>query len=456
MDLLKELRQQVDEPGRVSTGESVLDQHGRDLTYHTPHRPDGVVFAQTVNEVSRVMKFANEHKIPVVPYAQGTSLEGHVIPVYGGISLDLNGLNKILEIRPQDFLVRVQSGVTRSQLNHALHPHGLQFPLDPGADASLGGMAATNASGTTAVRYGVMRNQVLDLQVVLADGSVVRTGGMAFKSSAGYYLTGLFIGSEGTLGVITELTLRVYPVPEYTIAARAVFSDIATACNAAYGMMGSGIAVGRVELVDANTVQAVNRMKATNYVEQPTLFLEFHGTRKAVEADVQVAQEVCEEEGCRHFVFETDPQAREKLWEARHDAALAIMQTAPGKKMKLTDVCMPVSELPEAIRRARETIDSHGIYGAILGHVGDGNYHVEFMVDPENPEEMARADEVNDQIVRYALERGGTCTGEHGVGLGKMAYLEEEHKDTLPLMRRLKETFDPYHILNPGKVFALD
>jgi D-lactate dehydrogenase (cytochrome) len=454
MELREALLAVIRDPTRVSVSESVRQQHGRDLTYHHPHQPDVVVFPETTEEVSQVLRIANERRVPVVPYAVGSSLEGHVIPVRGGISLDMNRMNRILEVRSQDFLVRVQPGVTREQLNEHLKPFGLFFPVDPGANASLGGMAATNASGTAAVRYGVMRAQVLGLEVVLADGRVIRTGGMAVKSSAGYNLTGLFVGSEGTLGVITELTLRVYGIPEHTVAARAVFPNIEAACQAAYGIIGSGIPIGRVELVDELTIAAVNRHKQTAYDEAPTLFLEFSGTRASVEADVALAREVCADEGCTAFMFEADSSARARLWEARHEAAMAIMQTAPGKRLKATDVCVPISEMPGAIRMARETIDRRGIYGAILGHVGDGNYHVSFMVDADNPDEVRVAEQVNDEIVRYALERGGTCTGEHGVGLGKIRYLEQEHGDSLALMKAIKAAFDPNHILNPGKLFT--
>jgi D-lactate dehydrogenase (cytochrome) len=453
VDIRAHLLELIKDESRVSTGQSVLEQHGRDMTYHPPHRPDCVVFAKTTEEVQRVLSFANDHHIPVTPCGVMTSLEGHAIPVQGGISLDLTHMNKVLEIRPNDFLVRVQPGVTRTQLNKALKSYGLQFPLDPGADATLGGMAATNASGTTAVRYGVMRNQVLDLEVVLADGSVVHTGGMALKSSAGYHLTGLFVGSEGTLGVITELTLRVHAIPEHTVAARAVFPDVFSACNAAYAIISSGVPIGRVELVDEYTIDAVNRLKGTDYTVKPTLFLEFHGSKEAVKGDVTIGEQCCTEEGALEFVFESDETARRQLWEARHDAALAIAQTAPGKKMKITDVCLPISELPGAIQYARKLIDENGIYGAILGHVGDGNFHVEFMVNPDDEREMEVAERVNYEIVQYALANGGTCTGEHGIGLGKTKYLQLEHSDTVQWMKGIKQLFDPRGILNPGKLF---
>ncbi|QSO51621.1 FAD-binding protein [Alicyclobacillus curvatus] len=476
-----QLLELIPDPKRVTRGTSIIAAHSQDYSHHAPHRPDVVVFAESTEDVVKVMQFANQHYIAVTPCGVLTSLEGHAIPIHSGISLDVTLMNRVLDVRPQDFLVRVQPGVTRTQLNRELRRYGLQFPLDPGADASLGGMAATNASGTTAVRHGVMRDQVLDLEVVLADGSVIHTGGMSAKSSAGYNMTGLFIGSEGTLGVITELTLRVYPIPESTIAARAVFADLAAASAAAYGIMQSGIPIGRIELVDEHTIFAVNHAKGTTYMEKPTLFLEFEGSNAAVQEDVRIVEDICSEvdrgaggsgsggnpgstassassanhgNGLIEFVFETEAEKRNLLWEARHDAALAVIQTAPQKRMKVTDVCVPLSDLPEAIRMARETIDSYGTYGAILGHVGDGNYHVIFMVDPNDAEELRIADEMNDKIVQYALARGGTCTGEHGVGIGKMRYLAKEHPDTLPWMKGIKQLFDPSGILNPGKLFA--
>jgi D-lactate dehydrogenase (cytochrome) len=326
--------------------------------------------------------------------------------------------------------------------------------VDPGWDASLGGMAGTNASGTNAVRYGVMRDQVLDLEVVLADGTVMRTGGMAMKSSAGYHLTGLFVGSEGTLGVFTELTLRLYPVPEKVLAARAVFPGIEEAGRAAVAMIRSGMRIGRVELVDARTVEAVNAYKGTDYAVAPTLFLEFSGSEAGVEGDVAKARAIADAEGCGGFEFEADEAARERLWEARHEAGLAITRLNPDKRPMTTDVCVPISDLPAALSHARRTIAEHGFDGAILGHVGDGNYHAVFPVDVQDKEETERAERVSGRIVRYALERGGTCTGEHGVGSGKTGYLVEEHGDSLPFMRGIKGLADPNGIMNPGKIFA--
>src|SRR5215216_1603281 len=454
MDLLAELGTILPEDRVVWSGDE-LERHGGGVfTYHAPVQPDAVVYPESRDEVVRVLRFANEHRVPIVPFGQGSSLEAHTLPVQGGISLDLGRMDRILEVRPDDFIGRVQPGVTHGALNAALAEHGLLFPVDPGWDASLGGMVGTNASGTNAVKYGVMRDQVLGLEVVLADGTVIRTGGMAMKSSAGYDLTGLFVGSEGTLGVLTELILRLYPLPERIVAARAVFPDIEAAGRASVAMIWTGMGIGRVELVDARTVGAVNAYKGTDYAVAPTLFLEFSGSEASVENDVEVARSTSATDGCSLFEVEADEAAREKLWEARHDAALAIRDLYPGMGMMSTDVCVPISDLPGALRHARDTIESRGLDGAILGHVGDGNYHAVFPVDPRDRADRERAETVNAEIVDYALQRGGTCTGEHGIGAGKTAYLRKEHGDSLPFMREIKRIADPNGIMNPGKVFG--
>src|SRR5215210_2991479 len=456
MDLLSELANVVSED-RIRADEEEIERHGQPFfTYHTPHPPDVVVFPESRDEVVEILRFANERGVPVVPYGEGSSLEGHTIPKEGGISLDTGLMDEILEVRPEDFVARVQPGVTHGKLNARLEEHGLFFPVDPGWDASLGGMAATNASGTNAVRYGAMRDQVLGLEVVLAGGTVMRTGGMAMKSSAGYNLTGLFVGSEGTLGVFTEVILRLYPIPECVLAARVVFPGIERAGRAAVAMIRSGMRIGRVELVDARTVEAVNVYKGTDYAVSPTLFLEFSGGEASVEEDVGKARDISESEGSTAFEFESDEAGREKLWEARHEAGLAVRDLYPDKKPMTTDVCVPVSDLPDALREARETIKSHGLDGAILGHLGDGNYHAIFPVDPEDEEDLRRAEKVNAEIVDYALARGGTSTGEHGIGSGKTGHLEKEHGDSLPFMRKIKELADPNGIMNPGKIFADD
>jgi D-lactate dehydrogenase (cytochrome) len=454
MDLLAQLGTILPEDRVVSSGDELEHHGGGVFTYHTPVRPDAVVYPQSRDEVVEILRFSNEHRVPIVPFGQGSSLEAHTLPVHGGISLDLGRMDRILEIRPDDFIARVQPGLTHGALNAALAGHGLLFPVDPGWDASLGGMAGTNASGTNAVKYGVMRDQVLGLEVVLGDATVIRTGGMAMKSSAGYDLTSLFVGSEGTLGVLTELILRLYPLPEHVVAARAVFPDIESAGRAAVAMIRTGMRIGRVELVDARTIEAVNAYKGTDYAAAPTLFLEFSGSKAGVESDVEVARETSAAEGCSSFEVEVDEEAREKLWEARHDAALAIRDLYPGMGMMGTDVCVPISDLPGALRHARDTIGSRGLHGAILGHVGDGNYHAVFPVGTGDEADQERAEAVNAEIVDYALERGGTCTGEHGIGMGKTGHLQKEHGDALPFMREIKSIADPNGIMNPGKIFS--
>jgi D-lactate dehydrogenase (cytochrome) len=454
MDLLSDLRRLVSEEDRVRTDTEELERHGRAFfTYLAPHIPDAVIYPKSREEVVEIVRFADGRGVPVVPYGEGSSLEGHTIPIRGGISLDFGLMDEILGVRPDDFVARVQPGVTHGKLNERLKEHDLFFPVDPGWDASLGGMAATNASGTNAVRYGAMRDQVLGLEAVLASGTVIRTGGMSMKSSAGYNLTGLFVGSEGTLSVFTELILRLQPIPEQILAARAVFPSIEAAGRAAVATIRSGMQIGRLELVDARTVEAVNAYKGTSYAVSPTLFLEFSGTEVAVERDVASARAISEAEGARAFDFEEDEAARERLWEARHEAALAIKELNPDKKPMTTDVCVPISILPDALREARGIIESRGLDGAILGHVGDGNYHAVFPVDPDDEEDRERAERVNSEIVAYALARGGTCTGEHGIGFGKVGYLREEHGDSLPLMQEIKRLADPNDIMNPGKIF---
>lgn len=453
MDIARSLEDLVEDKQRVSVASEDLEKHSHDFAYHTPRKPDAVVFPKDKDEVRDILRFADENKVPIVPFGEGSSLEGSVVPVRGGVSLDFSLMDEILEIRSDDFIARVQPGVTHEKLNGRLKEHGLLFPVDPGWNASLGGMCGTNASGTNAVKYGVMRDQVLGLEVVLADGSIMRAGSLAMKSSAGYDLTGLFVGSEGTLGVFTEIVLRLYPAPEKTVAARAVFPSIEAAGSAAIAMIRTGMQIGRVELVDENTIKAVNDYKDTSYTEGPTLFLEFSGNEAGVENDVEKAREASAAEDCLAFDFEEDEAGMELLWEARHEAALAIVAAAPSKLAMSTDVCVPVSELPDALKNARRTIAARGIEGAILGHVGDGNYHAVFMLDPNDEEDLKRAKEVNAEIVGYALKRGGTCTGEHGVGFGKMEHLEAEHGDSIPFMRKLKKMADPNNVLNPGKLF---
>ncbi|WP_420913231.1 FAD-binding oxidoreductase [Indiicoccus explosivorum] len=453
--VLEELKQLLSED-RVSTNESVLDQHSRDESYHEPVMPDAVVFPLSAQDVSGIMKTAGKYGIPIIPFGLGTSLEGHVIPYSGGISIDFSLMDKILEVKPEDFLVRVQPGVTRSKLNQELKKYGLFFSVDPGADATLGGMAATNASGTTSVKYGVMRDQVRDLEVVLADGSIIHTGNLAVKSSSGYNLNGLFVGSEGTLGCFTELTLQVYGIPESIVGARASFGTIGQAVNAVVGVLQAGIQIARIELIDAQSMRHVNGYSGTDYKEAPTLFMEFHGNEAGLRQDMEFAEEILEDHGCEEFKFERDSTARNQLWDARHDLAYAVMRGNPGKKMMVTDVCLPISQLAAGIDSAQQGMKEFGFEGGIVGHVGDGNYHALLMIDTDNPEEMERAEKFNEKIVEFALSRGGSCTGEHGVGIGKMKYQKKEHGDSLNVMLAVKKALDPEGRLNPGKLLQTD
>ena len=434
---------------RVRDGDSERDLHAEDLSFHPPHRPDLVVYPRSTDEVAQVLVLANEHGIPVTPFGAGTSLEGHVIPVRGGISLDLTGLDRILDVSPENLTATVQAGVTRLTLARAAGEHGLFFPVDPGADATLGGMAATNAAGTTTVRYGKMRANTLALEAVLADGRVIRTGSRAAKTSAGYDLTGLLIGSEGTLAVITEVTVRLHAIPERAVALRIAFPDIESACRTAASIVGAGAGVTRVELMDAWIVSAVNAYSGTSYPEGPCLLVEATGSEEVVLADLELVQAIAEAEGATEVVYERDPDARARLWKARHDAAHATAAKFPGTKERATDVCVPLTELAGAALFARAEIDRLGLNAGIVGHAGDGNLHIAAQVDSD---EIGLSEELVHNVVDDALARGGTCTGEHGIGLGKIGALEQEHGDLIPLMLAIKTSFDPHGILNPGKV----
>lgn len=441
---------------QVTVNETVRELHGRDESYHAMQLPDIVVFPTSTEDVSKIMTISQAHQIPVVPFGLGSSLEGHVIPEKGGITVDFSLMNSILEVRAEDFLVKVQPGVTRMQLNKELKKHGLFFSVDPGADATLGGMVATNASGTTSVKYGVMRDQVRDLEVVLADGTVIHTGNLAAKSASGLHLNGLFVGSEGTLGCFTELTLRVYGIPEHVMAARASFPTVNDAVEAVVSILQAGVPIARVELVDEPSIKQANLFSETSFQEKPTLFLEFHGNEAGLQQDVDFTKDIVADHHCADIEFETDNAGRNRLWEARHNLAYAFIHGYPGKKMMVTDVCLPISELAGAVNHARETVQSLGMPGGIVGHVGDGNFHVLLMMDMNDPAELAKADELNERIVHYALERGGTCTGEHGVGIGKQKYQEQEHGAALVVMEKIKQALDPHNLLNPNKIVKID
>ncbi|MGB6777128.1 MAG: FAD-linked oxidase C-terminal domain-containing protein [Planococcus citreus] len=436
---------------QISVNETIKELHGRDESYHAMQLPDIVVFPETAEQVSKIMKLSQQYAIPVVPFGLGSSLEGHVIPEQGGITVDFSLMNKVLHVDAEDFLVTVQPGVTRTQLNKELKKHGLFFTVDPGADATLGGMAATNASGTTSVKYGVMRDQVRDLEVVMADGTIIHTGNKAAKSSSGLHLNGLFVGSEGTLGCFTEMTLKVYGIPEFVTAARASFPSVKDAVEAVVSILQAGIPIARVELVDEQSMKQANKYSETAYPEQPTLFLEFHGNEAGLKQDVEFMEEIVQGHACEEIAFETDTAARNQLWEARHTLAYAYIHGFPGKKMMVTDVCLPISELAGAVGHARENLQALGLPGGIVGHVGDGNFHALIMMNMEDPDEVARAQEFNGRIVEYALERGGTCTGEHGVGIGKQKYQQQEHGAALDVMEKIKRALDPNNLLNPGK-----
>lgn len=438
---------------QMSENPTILEHHSKDESYHQPVKPDIVVFPKSKKEISEIMKIACKYRIPVVPFGAGSSLEGHPIPVSGGISMDFQLMNNIIEIRQNDLLVKVQPGVTRKQLNKSLKKYGLFFPVDPGADATIGGMTSTNASGTTTVKYGAMKDVVRGLEVVLANGEISNIGGLAAKSSSGYNLTPLFVGSEGTLGVFTEITLKVFGIPEATLACRAVFPSVDHAIKAANAMVSSGIPIARIELVDARSMKQVNIHNQTMYHEQPTLFMEFHGNEEGIKADVTFAQNLAELEGCTEFEFETDSKKKAQLWEARHSLAYAFKHGYPGKKNMSTDVCVPFSKLPDSISHASSLLDSYGLVGGIVGHVGDGNFHSLIMVDPTDQAEVDKANTVNQKVVEYAIDCGGTATGEHGIGIGKIDYLYKEHVSSIHLMKMIKVQFDPLGILNPGKMF---
>jgi len=440
---------------RLSTARAVREHHGKDSSYHAMEMPDAVAFAESTEEVAAIVKLCAAHKVPVIPFGTGTSLEGQVQAAQGGVCIDLSGMNAILEVNESDLDCRVQAGVTRKTLNTHLRDTGLFFPIDPGADASLGGMAATSASGTNAVRYGTMRENVMGLTVVLADGRVIRTGGRARKSSAGYDLTRLFVGSEGTLGVITEVQLRLYGIPEAVTAAVCSFDTLAGAVDTVILTIQSGIPVARIELLDELQVRAINGYAKLDYPEKPTLFFEFHGTEAWAKEQAELVGEIAHDHGGTNFSWATRQEDRTKLWQARHDAWFANLAMKPGAQGWATDVCVPISRLAECILETRKDIDASGVLAPIVGHVGDGNFHLTFLLDPEKPEEMAKAEGVNDRMVMRALAMGGTCTGEHGVGTGKMRFLQAEHGEALTAMRQVKLALDPDNIMNPGKILTV-
>jgi D-lactate dehydrogenase (cytochrome) len=437
---------------RLATTQQVREHHGTDISSYPTTPPDAVVFPQTTDEVIAIVNACARHRIPMIPFGVGTSVEGHVLATQGGVCLDLSRMNRILEVNASDLDVRVEAGVTRKQLNAYLHDTGLFFPIDPGADATLGGMASTRASGTNAVRYGTMRENVLGATVVLADGRVIATGGRARKSAAGYDLTRLFVGAEGTLGIITELTLRLHAIPEGLSAAVCAFPSVTAAVDSVIEAVQCGIPIARVELLDALTVSAVNRYSKLNLPESPTLWYEFHGTPRGVEEQATQMQQIAHEHGGLNFEWSTRPEDRSRLWQARHDAYFACLQLRKGSRMIATDVCVPISRLADCIAQTQADIARSTMPIPLFGHVGDGNFHLMILVDPDSEADLQEAWDLNTRLVRRALAMDGTCTGEHGIGLGKREFLVEEFGAGVDVMRELKATLDPDNLFNPGKV----
>jgi D-lactate dehydrogenase (cytochrome) len=439
-----------------STAQVIREQHGRDESaFTTVPPPAAVVFAESTQDVSDAVKLCAQYKVPVIPFGVGSSLEGHLLAVEGGISIDVSRMNKILAVNAEDLTVTVQAGVCRKALNEEIKSTGLFFPIDPGADATIGGMSATRASGTNAVRYGTMRENVLALEVVTAQGEVIRTGSRAKKSSAGYDLTRLMVGSEGTLGIMTEITLRIYPIPEAIQAAICSFPSISDAVNTTIEIIQMGVPIARVELLDGNTIRMVNQHSKTSLREEPMLLMEFHGSPTSVAEQVQMVQEIANGHGAQAFEWASTPEERTKLWTARHNAYFAGIQSRPGCRAISTDTCVPISKLAEALLDSVADVEKSGIPFFLVGHVGDGNFHIGYLIDPESAKEREQAEAMNHALVHRALAVGGTCTGEHGIGLHKQDFLVSEAGDgAVQFMRTIKHALDPQNIMNPGKIFS--
>ncbi|MAV47106.1 MAG: FAD-binding protein [Alphaproteobacteria bacterium TMED89] len=440
-----------------STATAILERHGKDEAHHAGVPPDGVVFVETTEEVVEVVNLCAAHNAPIIPYGTGTSLEGHINAIRGGISVDLSRMTALLEVNAEDLDCRVQAGVTRKALNDELRATGLMFPIDPGADASLGGMTATRASGTNAVRYGTMKDTVLGLTAVLANGEVVRTGGRAPKSSAGYDLTRLMVGSEGTLGIITEIQLKLFGQPDAISAAVCAFPDIDAAANTAIMVKQMGIPVARMELVDADSIRAVNQADQLGMQEKPHIFFEFHGTDAWVQEQAELTQTIATDLGGEDFQWSTQLEERNRLWNARHNMFYSVQRMRPGASAWPTDVCVPISRLAECINQTVEDLAQTSVLAPIVGHIGDGNFHLAFLYDKDNEQEMSQVNWVNSRMIDRALAMGGTCTGEHGIGHGKMKYLEREHgAEAVSMMVAIKRALDPQNIMNPGKVLPMN
>jgi len=437
---------------RLVTSAAVREHHSHDTSWMEAHMPDAVAFPRDEKEVVEIVRACAARGVPVVPFGAGSSMEGHTIPVRGGISLDTREMNRIVEIRPEDGLAVVQAGVTRKQLNEELRATGLMFSVDPGADASLGGMASTRGSGTTAVRYGTMRENVMALRVVTPDGTAIHTGSRARKSSTGYDLTHLFVGAEGTLGVITELTVKLHPIPETVSSAVCAFEDVGEAVRAVIDTVQYGIPVARVEFMDEVAIAGANAYSGLDLKVAPTLFFEFHGTPAWVKEQSEIVEAITQERGGTGFQWSTDADERAKLWQARHDIYWATKAQRSGCELFTGDICVPISRLAESIVAAREDIEGSFLRGQIIGHVGDGNYHTAYMIDPTSKEELEEAERLSGLLVERALKVGGTASGEHGIGMGKIKYMRKEHGDAVDVMKRIKAALDPAGIMNPGKM----
>ena len=451
---IEALRERFD--NRLTTNQTIRDRHGLDESFHELKAPDAVVFPQSTEEVSEIVKLCAAHKMPIIPFGTGTSLEGHINAIHGGISIDMSEMNEVLRVNAEDLDCTVQAGVTRKQLNEYIKDTGLMFPIDPGANASIGGMTATRASGTNAVRYGTMRENVLGVKAVMPDGIIVDTSRRARKSAAGYDLTRLLVGSEGTLAVITEITVRLYGIPEAVSAGVCTFEMLEGAVNATILTIQSGLPIARIELIDEVQVEAINEYSGFDYPLAPTLWFEFHGTEAGVKEQAEWFGEIAEEFGGRILSWSTLQEERNKLWSARHNAYYANMQKYSGTRGMPTDVCVPISRLAECILETQKDVEASFLPAPIVGHVGDGNFHLSIMLDPEKEEHLAEADRLNSRLVDRAHALEGTCTGEHGIGLGKIGKLEKELPTAVPLMHAIKNALDPDNIMNPGKVINLD
>ena len=441
---------------RCSTTAAVREQHGRDESTYPVTPPDAVVFCESTDDVAAVVALAAAHAVPVIPFGIGSSLEGHLLAVQGGVSIDLSRMDRIVAVNAEDLTVTVQAGVTREQLNREIKDSGLFFPIDPGANATLGGMAATRASGTNAVRYGTMKENVLGLKVVTAAGEVIRTGTRAKKSSAGYDLTRLFVGSEGTLGVMTEVSLKLYPLPEAVSAAICHFPSIDAAVRTTIQVIQLGVPIARCELLDANAIRGVNKHSHLTLRESPMLLMEFHGSPAGVAEQARTVQDIASEFGGEAFEWASTPEERTRLWTARHQAYFAALQMRPGCRSLSTDTCVPISRLAESINESVAEAEAAGLPYWVVGHVGDGNFHLSYLLDPNDPAEAATAERLSEQMVQRAIRLGGTCTGEHGIGLHKIGYLvDEAGAGAVAVMRSIKRALDPLNIMNPGKIFTL-